>query len=224
MPVVVEVTSQKSSTVFSHDTYTNPVIIFNKTMTLTPGYKEEKNENITISEENGKLMIHGIIQKGKNVKSDILITLPSGNVEKYSFDSNSIDTDKNLKREKVFEKTIPLKQSGLHLVEINYDNGFPAYNGPVTYGKILPVYPNAYDSVRKEVWKSDASTAAAESLSFVNDIRMKSGKSALSLDDTLNTLATIKSNDMAEHKNLSHTDSNGDKINGTAKRNNINLA
>ncbi len=109
-------------------------------------------------------------------------------------------------------------------MEINYDNGFPAYNGPVIYGEILPVYPNAYDSVRKEVWKSDVSTAAAESLSFVNAIRMKSGKSALTLDDTLNALATIKANDMAEHKNLSHTDSNGDKINGTAKRNGIQLA
>ena len=74
------------------------------------------------------------------------------------------------------------------------------------------------------LWKSDVSTAAAESLSFVNAIRMKSGKSALTLDDTLNALATIKANDMAEHKNLSHTDSNGDKINGTAKRNGIQLA
>ncbi len=48
-PVTIEVTSQKSSTSFSHDTYTTPATIFQKTMMLTPGYIEHKNESITLS-------------------------------------------------------------------------------------------------------------------------------------------------------------------------------
>lgn len=192
-------------------------------MTLTPGYKEERNENITVMAENGSILIRGIVAKDKKVKSDIMVTLPDGNVEKYTFNAASIDTDGFMKRERVFEKSIPLKQAGLYRVEVNYDNGFAAYNGPVTYGDILPVYPNDYDSVQKNITASDSSTVAIESLDFVNAVRAKSGKSSISLDDTLGNLATIKANDMAQHRNLSHTDSNGEKIGGTAKRHNIKL-
>jgi len=223
-PVSVEVSSQESSTTFSHDTSTTPVVVFSKTMTLVSGYKEEKNENIIAREENGNLLIHGIISEGKNVKSDIIITLPDGNVEKYTFDASSKDIDGFMKRGMVFEKSIPLKQKGLHLVEVNYDNGFAAYNGPVVYGYFLPVYPNDYDIIEKKIGNENIPTIATESLKFVNNLRARSGKSSLSIDETLNSLATIKANDMALHNSLSHTDSNGDKIGGTAKRNNIMIA
>lgn len=223
-PVLVKIDSQESSTSFSHDTFTNPVTIFEKTMTLTPGYKEEKNENIIAREEGGNLIIRGIIPKGKNVKGSVFLTLPNGNVEKSAFDAPSIDTDGYMKREKVFEKSIPLKQAGLYHIEINYDTGFAAYNGPFTYGEILPVYPNEYDGVQKEIGKPTDSVVATESLKAVNSVRARSGKSALSLDDTLSNLAIIKANDMARHQNVSHTDSAGDTIIGTAKRNHIQIA
>lgn len=220
----MKIDSQESSTSFSHDTFTNPVTIFEKTMTLIAGYKEEKNENIVIREEDGNLTIRGIIPKGKNVKSSVLLTLPSGNVEKYTFSPSSIDTDGYMKRGKVFEKSISLKQTGLYHVEINYDTGFAAYNGPFAYGKILPVYPNEYDSVQKEIGKPTDSVVATESLKAVNNVRAQSGKSALTLDDALSNLAIIKANDMAEHHTVSHTDSVGDTIIGTAKRNHIQIA
>lgn len=192
-------------------------------MALVPGYKTEKNENITAAEESGNLVIHGMVQKGKNVKSEIVLTLPNGDVTKYRFDSGYIDADGFLKREKAFETTIPLKQTGLYLVEVNYDNGFAAFNGPITYGEIFAAYPNELDDTEKQVSADDATTVASESLKFINQIRAKSGKAALTLDDTLNNLATIKAQDMADHNNLSHTDSNGDKISGTAKRNNLKI-
>jgi len=221
--ISVEVTSEESSTPFSHDTFTNPVVIFSKIMTLTPGYKEEKNENITVTEENGKLVIHGLIPAGKQVKNEIMITLPNGNVEQYVFDAANIDTDGFLKRDKVFEKIIPLEKIGLYLVELNYESGFAAYNGPVVYGNFLPVLPNNYDNIQKDISNSDVSIVATESLKFVNNIRSISGKSTLTLDNNLSNLAIIKANDMAIHNNLSHTDSYGDKISDTAKRNNIKL-
>lgn len=222
--VSIQVDAQKSSTAFSHDTYTTPVTVFKKTMMLVPGHREERNENITATVENGSILIRGIVKKGKQVKSDIMITLPDGNVEKHTFDTQSIDTDGYMKREKVFEKTIPLKRKGAYLVEVNYDNGFAAYNGPIVYGDFLPIYPNDYDNVQKKIDNTDRSVVTIESLKFVNDLRSKTGKSALSLDDTLNSLATIKANDMAKYNNISHVDSYGDKINDTAKRNGIRIA
>lgn len=224
IPVSVEISSAESSTSFSHDTYTLPATIFQKDIMLVPGYKTEKNENITINETAGNLMIHGIIAEGKNVKSTIDITLPNGDVKTYSFDANSIDTDGYVKRGKVFEKSIPLTDKGLYHVEINYNDGFAAYNGPVIYGDFLPIYPNNFDTAEKNISNNDSITAANDSLSFVNAVRAKSGKSALVLDTNLNTLATIKANDMANHNIISHTDSYGTTIGGTAKRNGIQLA
>lgn len=105
---------------------------------------------------------------------------------------------------------------------MNYDTGFAAYNGPIVYGDILLLLPNDYDGVKKDIG-TDSSGVAIHSLAFINTVRAKSGKSSVSLDDTLSNLATIKANDMAVHNNLSHWDSNGDRISGTAKRNGISL-
>lgn len=60
-PVSVRVTVQKTSTSFTHDTYTSPVTVFEKTMTLTPGYKTEKKENIQVSRIGNNILIHGIV-------------------------------------------------------------------------------------------------------------------------------------------------------------------
>lgn len=59
--VSVKVTVQKNSTSFTHDTYTSPVTVFEKTMTLAPGYKTEKKENIQVSRVGNNILIHGIV-------------------------------------------------------------------------------------------------------------------------------------------------------------------
>ncbi len=116
-------------------------------------------------------MIHGVIAKGKNVKNEIFVTLPNGDVKKYIFDTENIDTDKYVKRGQVFEQSIPLSATGLYHVEINYDSGFPAYNGPIVYGDVLPLYPNESDSVDKRIGDNDSAVAGTESASFINTIR-----------------------------------------------------
>lgn len=223
-PVSVRVQSERSSTVFSHDTFTAPVTVFEKSMILVPGYKAEQHENISVTEKSGNITVRGTVSTVAKVRSDILVTLPDGNVEKYSFDSQDIGPDGYLKADHPFQKTIPARQTGLYLVEVNYDNGFAAYNGPVVHGDALPAYPNGYDGTPKEIGNIANAAVASESLAFVNGVRAKTGKTALVLDDTLNDLAAIKAKDMAEHRNISHTDSYGDKIVGTAKRNGIRIA
>lgn len=155
LPISVEILSAASSTNFSHDTYTIPVTIFKKDMMLVPGYKTEKNENITISEVNGNMMIRGIISPGKYVKSSIDITLPNGNVEVYPIDANNIDSDGYMTRGNIFEQTIPLVTKGLYHIEMNYNDGFAAYNGSLIYGDFLPIYPNDFDNVPKEISVND---------------------------------------------------------------------
>lgn len=75
-PILTEVTVQKTSTTFSHDSYTEPQTVYKKSMVLTPGYIKESTENIKIKENAGNLIVQGTIQSGKNVKHEILITTP----------------------------------------------------------------------------------------------------------------------------------------------------
>jgi len=144
-------------------------------------------------------------------------------VKKYSLDRTSTDSDHYLKHGVVFEKTISLDSYGQYLVELNYDTGFAAYNGPVVYGPVLPILPSELDLASKEI-SPNAATVQTNSLVFINTIRSKTGKSTLSLDDTLTGLATIKAQDMVDHNYLGHTDSAGQSIVGTAKRNGIRLS
>lgn len=95
---------------------------------------------------------------------------------------------------------------GSYLVELNYDSGFPAYNGPIYYGDILPLYKNEYDGIKKAI-AEDSSRIDEESLASINAVRAISKKSALTLDATLSRLASIKAQDMAAHDYISHTDS-----------------
>lgn len=218
------VTVQQSSTNFSHDTYTEPAVVFSKSVFLGTGHKKERKENIDLSLEGSNLVIRGTITKGSNVDPEVLLILPSGNVAKFAFDADMIDRDGYLKRGVLFGKTIPLHDAGIYQVELNYSNGFAAYNGPITFGDYLPLLGNAYDVMDKGVEKVNASSVPVSSLAYINTIRTNAGLTAISLDDTLNNLAAIKARDMAANNYVGHTDSKGGRIIETAARNGITIA
>lgn len=71
---------------------------------------------------------------------------------------------------------------------------------------------------------TDTSNLVADSLNSINSVRNKAGKTNINIDTTLSKLANIKAQNMADHNYISHTDSFGEKIDGTAKRNNIEVA
>ena len=60
-PVSVKVTVQKTSTSFTHDTYTSPMTVFEKTMMLAPGYKTEVKEEISVSKRDNILTVSGYV-------------------------------------------------------------------------------------------------------------------------------------------------------------------
>lgn len=222
--VEVTITSSDTSTPFSHDTYTTPSTIFSKSMMLIEGFQTEKKENITLSLDGKNLSIHGTIPKWVNIQNEVVLTLPDGDVTKYIFDPAYVDRDGFLKRGIVFEKVITLEKPGQYLVELNYDNGFAAYNGPLVYGdNILPLLPTDYDRVDKKI-SGTPEAIRLRSLDFINTLRTKVGKSNIALDSTLTALATAKANDMANNNYVGHVDSKWEKLLGTAKRNGIKIA
>jgi uncharacterized protein YaaR (DUF327 family) len=55
--VRVQITASHSSTNFSHDTYTTPVTIFDKTMKLVESWGKEKNEKLDTSLQDGEIHV-----------------------------------------------------------------------------------------------------------------------------------------------------------------------
>ena len=108
------------------------------------------------------------------------------------------------------------------MVEVNYDTGFAAFNGPVYLGAMLPILPNEIDALSKDL-AQDISTAKKEGFEYVNVLRKKAELPPLTEDATLNSIALVKANDMAEHDYIGHTDSNGGTISETAKKAGIHI-
>ncbi|MFF0227230.1 CAP domain-containing protein [Streptomyces sp. NPDC004629] len=72
-----------------------------------------------------------------------------------------------------------------------------------------PATSAAPDSPSAPAATGTASEAATRILELVNDERSKAGCSALTLNDTLTKAAQAHSEDMAAHRNMSHTGSDG---------------
>ncbi len=128
------------------------------------------------------------------------------------------EDDKYLRPGANIDAVLDTHAPGVYLVELNYDTGFAAINVPIVIGDdILPIAPNTVDRMRDEDTDSLDATRRA-SLSYLNALRAEQGLGNLRLSDTLNELAQIKAQDMADHGYVGHVDSTGVYINGTAKR------
>lgn len=99
-----------------------------------------------------------------------------------------------------------LKEIGVYLIEVNYDNGFAAVIEPVSNGNVLPILPNAYDSTLRTI-EANQSDGVSDMLDSINLIRKGVGLSPLELDETLTKVAEYKAKDMADRNYVGHADS-----------------
>lgn len=107
--VSVRVTVQKTSTPFTHDAYTSPITVFEKTMTLAPGYKTENKaksdgDTVSVGQRGESITVSGMDGRCK-MKNEVVLTFPDGLTKKYPFESEKLSDGICL-----FEKTIPLSQ------------------------------------------------------------------------------------------------------------------
>lgn len=107
--VSVKVTVQKTSTPFTHDAYTSPITVFEKTMTLAPGYKTENKaksdgDSVSVEQRDESITVSGMDERCK-MKNEVVLTFPDGSTKKYPFESEKLSDGICL-----FEKTIPLSQ------------------------------------------------------------------------------------------------------------------
>ena len=128
----IVITAARSTTNFSHDTYTTPAIIFDRYMKLSESWGTESNEKLEVSLSDGDIHVRGYLRPEAHVSKEIYVTRPDGTVTSYDFDSQYVDeSEKLLRTDGIIDQKIPTDADGLYVVEVNYDNGFAALNAPI---------------------------------------------------------------------------------------------
>lgn len=215
LPVHIQITEQKSSTVFEEDAYTAPQVVYAKDTILSPSYVLEQNEPLAVQVNGNTLDIRGTLTKNKAVQHTTYVTYPDGHVEEGTFDSTESDSGGYLYANIPLDARLNLTQTGEYLVEVNYGSGFAAINMPVSVGDNLPLFPNVtdvYDSL------TDTGDILGNTQRF---IRYLWNTNKLQANDDLMKLAQLKANDMATFNYVGHIDSGKTYIDGMAKRNGI---
>ncbi len=224
-PVEVVINASKTSTAFSHDTYTSPGIIYQKNVFLTESHKTQQNENLSAIFEGSELVIRWIIKEWSRVASNIYLILPDGKVRTYKFDTEDLQAGTQiLKTNTLLETRIPVSEEWQYIVEVNYETWFAALNTPILRGAVLPLLSNPSDVIEKSnIVSMTSQEAQKRSLTLMNDFRTSLGMSKLEVSTTLTKLAMIKAQDMADNNYIGHVDSSGTRILGIAKRNKIEI-
>lgn len=162
---------------------------------------------------------------GRTLARELYVIRPDGSVDSKFFDSHVADSSDPdiLKAGASVAYSFDVRDTGVYMVEVNYDTGFAAVNVPVVIGtSALPLGTNVIDRMRDEDYSSVDEVERA-SLEFLNGLRAQYGLGKLRLSDKLGQLAQIKADDMAVNSYVGHVDSYGVYIDGTAKREGISI-
>ncbi len=186
-------------------------------MQLAPLYKPEHNLAFKSWVSGSKVYFALTEESSQKVSSTIDIITPSGKVDKISFDSDKIGSDGKLTSTKNAKFSYNMNESGVYLVEVNFDNGFAAIIEPVVYGNVLAILPNEYDFVNRDI-ETNASTAVKQTFDSINQVRKQAGLDALQIDPNLSKIAQFKAQDMSDNNYVGHVDSQGVFIRDTGKR------
>jgi rare lipoprotein A (peptidoglycan hydrolase) len=219
----VTVTARKSSTAYSHDTYTVSSQPFSKQMKLVPLYAPEHHIAFRSWVADGK--VHFVLdeESSQKILASVEIITPSGKVDQVAFGADHVGSANKLSTAKGASFSYPLTDDGVYLVEVNYDTGFAAIIEPVLHGDVLAILPNEYDFSNRAI-ETDATRASNQVFDSINAVRKQAGLPALQLDPTLSRLAQIKAQDMSDNDYVGHVDSEGVYIRDTGKRVGIDIA
>lgn len=115
------------------------------------------------------------------------------------------------------------KSSGIYIVEFNKQNGSASYNVPIYVGGGHPLIPDYFETNNDTLntSKIDLAAARVEMLDYINDARQEHGFSTLELDDDLNILSQLHSEDMATNNFFSHINLQGESPSDRRKKLNI---
>lgn len=213
----VTVTGRTSSTPFSHDTYSVSSSFYAQKMTLGPLYEPEHNVKFDTWTVSNRVNFTIKEESPQKISGTAFVITPSGKVDQVKFGIGKTNDKGILDVSNGANFSYLMKEEGVYLVEVNYDNGFAAIIEPVIHGNVLAILPNEYDFSNREI---ETSTIAAvnQTLASVNAVRKKAGLNPVEMDNTLSKVAQFKAKDMSDNNYVGHIDSQGEYIRETAKR------
>lgn len=215
--VNVSVTGRTSSTPFSHDTYGVSASLYSKQMILGPLYKPERNVAFKTWSVGNKAYFTLNEESSQKISGTVDIITPMGKVEKIQFGESQMGSKGNLAITKGANFSYAMKEDGVYLFEVNFENGFAAIIEPVINGNVLAILPNEFDYANRTI-ESSIATAMDQTLDSINKVRKKAGLEAVKIDATLARLAQYKAQDMSDNNYVGHVDSEGEYIRDTGKR------
>lgn len=162
---------------------------------------------------------------GKNLvdmNASIAIIMPDGSIENMDFttDASKEENQNGIEIYKpgaVFSFVYHPKNHGVHIIEINNDQGLALLNYPVYESGSLPLIPDfidlRYAQIANKVTTVDNVKFSNDLLILVNQERKAAGLSLVELDDSLTSLAQARASDMKQNNYFSHWDKNGEDAN-----------
>lgn len=95
---------------------------------------------------------------------------------------------------------------GTYIFEVNNIEGIPILNHPIYIGAKIPLLPDFFDLNERFLFDDNLSVSSLQSnlLNRINQSRSDHGLTQITLDNNLNELAQLHSEDMADHNYFSH--------------------
>jgi len=166
--------------------------------------------------------IQAVFRPKVDIRSKAAVILPSGKVHEISLASSSISPEENALGVDVFSAgnysltaRYTTEKTGLHFMEVNNAEGLAVLNAPIYVRNQYPLLPSPRDlsSGQAEDLGDNLSDLKLQLLSLVNRDRNEHQMAPLKIDDSLNSLAQARSDDMVRNNYFSHWDKQGRTVN-----------
>ncbi len=144
------------------------------------------------------------IPQWKKVKSEYLITTPSGDVLEYHFPKAYIAADGYLRTGILIRQSFQIPDTWVYKIETVQSNGYAYFNLPISKSPYWSVVSPLSDW-EKSTLRTDTILVYQSILASINTLRKWLGRSTLTIDPTLADLAQQKSLDMATYNYVGHT-------------------
>ena len=162
---------------------------------------------------NEKIYIEGIVREP--IRERAIVIHPDQKIEEY-------DIEYKKSEGKFLFTFVPLKE-GNYIIEINHISGYALVNVPLYVGKSFPLIPDYEDFVpilfesSSKTERKNEKDERMQVLNLINKKRKQLGAHPVELDEKLNELAQIHSDDMAKNMYSGHENRQGKNANQRAK-------
>lgn len=151
------------------------------------------------------------LKRWTQVSSTYFVTSPNGQVTKYSFPKENIDSNWFLRTELLIKETFPMPDSGIYKIETVLSNGYAYFNLPISKIQFWSII-QLFSESQLSTLRNDKSKVDNNVLSKINTLRERLNIPPIVLDSTLSDLAQKKAMDMAKYNYVWHISKDGMSI------------